>query len=68
MTFEELQREIRDFGLNDFDRDEVAYRVAAAIRAAATAGPTPMGSPDGEHFVVFDDADEAALAALRGEP
>lgn len=44
----------------------IAPRVAAAIRAAATEGPTQMRSPEGEHFVEFNDADEAALAALRG--
>jgi len=29
----EFEREIRDYGLNDFDRDEVAYRIASAIDA-----------------------------------
>ena len=58
-TRAQLEREIRDIGLNDFDRDEVAQRVAAALDAVH----------DDHGCVALEDSVclDKALTALRGK-
>lgn len=68
MTLDELQREIRDVGLNDFDRDEVAHRIAVAIDAVAMLHVRNLeGEGYGAEYVQ-PEAYETALRALRGDP